>query len=330
MRATGAKVDGEEAEVFQHETPREGSGTNAEDELLLVVPQHPLEPGTEHEIEISHQGSVVADTGDKVFFVGARGSWYPNRAAQFAAYDVTYHYPKDLDLVSAGKVTEDRVEGNIRSRRYVPDGPIRMLAFNLGQYERRQLTQDGVEVEVSANRELDQSLRTAQAAPVQAIAPPVVPHRQSPSPIAALPAIPALAVKPADELSRIAGQTAAAVAFYRSHFGPPPLGRLEVSPVPGRFGQGFAGLVYVSTLSYLSLSAAPMAHLRPYDQLFYQEIMPAHEVAHQWWGNVVTTSSYHHEWLMESLANYSALMFLESAKVRNSSMAFSTNTDVSC
>jgi aminopeptidase N len=37
-----------------------------------------------------------------------------------------------------------------------------------------------------------------------------------------------------------------------------------------------------------------------------------HETAHQWWGNIVTTNSYHHEWLMESLANYSAVMYLES------------------
>jgi aminopeptidase N len=35
-------------------------------------------------------------------------------------------------------------------------------------------------------------------------------------------------------------------------------------------------------------------------------------VAHQWWGNIVTAGTYRHEWLMEALANYSALMFMES------------------
>jgi aminopeptidase N len=39
--------------------------------------------------------------------------------------------------------------------------------------------------------------------------------------------------------------------------------------------------------------------------------MEAHEVAHQWWGNVVIPSSYQDEWLSEALANYSALLFLE-------------------
>jgi aminopeptidase N len=47
------------------------------------------------------------------------------------------------------------------------------------------------------------------------------------------------------------------------------------------------------------------------DQGFFRDLLVAHEVAHQWWGNIVTTGSYHHEWIMEALANYSALMYLE-------------------
>ena len=44
----------------------------------------------------------------------------------------------------------------------------------------------------------------------------------------------------------------------------------------------------------------------------FRDLLLAHEVAHQWWGNIVTSGSYHHEWLMEALANYSAMMYLES------------------
>jgi len=47
-------------------------------------------------------------------------------------------------------------------------------------------------------------------------------------------------------------------------------------------------------------------------QLFFGEFMRAHEVAHQWWGNVVNTGFYRDEWLTEALSTYSALMFLES------------------
>ena len=37
-------------------------------------------------------------------------------------------------------------------------------------------------------------------------------------------------------------------------------------------------------------------------------------MAHQWWGNLVVPASYHDNWLIESLANYSALLLLERNK----------------
>ena len=43
----------------------------------------------------------------------------------------------------------------------------------------------------------------------------------------------------------------------------------------------------------------------------------AHEVAHQWWGNVVIPKSYQDEWLPEALAHYSALLWLEKKKGSN-------------
>jgi aminopeptidase N len=46
-------------------------------------------------------------------------------------------------------------------------------------------------------------------------------------------------------------------------------------------------------------------------QTFFSDILVAHEVAHQWWGNTITTAGYRDEWMMEALANYSALLLLE-------------------
>ena len=48
-----------------------------------------------------------------------------------------------------------------------------------------------------------------------------------------------------------------------------------------------------------------------WQQVFYSGLMLVHEAAHQWWGNIVTASGYHHEWLTEAMSNYSALLFLE-------------------
>jgi len=38
----------------------------------------------------------------------------------------------------------------------------------------------------------------------------------------------------------------------------------------------------------------------------------AHEIAHQWWGDLVSWKTYRDQWLVEALANYSSLLLLES------------------
>jgi aminopeptidase N len=81
--------------------------------------------------------------------------------------------------------------------------------------------------------------------------------------------------------------------------------------LPGKFGQGFPGLIYLSTLSYVAPS---VPSLNPRDLMFFTEILHAHETAHQWWGNIVIADGYHDGWLMEALANYTSLLYLEKHK----------------
>jgi hypothetical protein len=322
MRATEASVDGMPAEVYERDSLRAGFVQDTGNELLLVVPSRPLEPGSEHEIEIHHEGTVILNAGHQVYFVSSRGAWYPNRGAQFATYDVTFRYPKNLDLVSAGQVKEDRTEGDIRITRRVPDGRLRMLAFNLGVYERKLLDRGGIQIEVSANREIEDALRYRPPDPVT-VPVPITPdpanrlRRQprglsDPTALERAETVPPPPANPVTQLAHVADEIAAAIDFYRARLGDPPVNRIEVSPVPGRFGQGFSGMIYLSTLSYLPVTARPLSLMPAWQQVFYGELLRAHEAAHQWWGNIVTAGAYRHEWLMEALANYSAMLFLES------------------
>lgn len=309
MRVVSAKVDGVPAEIYQHDSVRDGLVQNSGNGLLVVVPPQPLEPGSEHDIEIVHDGKVFAETGNQIYSVSARGTWYPGRGPQFAAYDATFHYPKTLDLVSAGKVTEDRTENGIRTTHHVPQGKMRLLGVNLGQYTRRETVKNGIELEVSANREFEASLRPPEPGPVVAPIPGPLDHtiripRVTPAPLTVM--------DPTDRIDAISNELLAAFDFFRARFGDPPLNQVEVTPVPGRFGQGFAGMIYLPTLMYMDPANIPTRMNSQSDEGFMGELLRAHEAAHQWWGNIVTTDSYHHEWLMESLANYSALMFLES------------------
>ena len=102
-------------------------------------------------------------------------------------------------------------------------------------------------------------------------------------------------------------KSASAMEFMSANFGPPPLKTLTVSPIPGTFGQGFPGLdlsVDARLSEAIRVSGQPM-HTES-QRRFFSELLHAHETAHQWWGNLVTSASYQDDWLMEALANYSS------------------------
>lgn len=112
------------------------------------------------------------------------------------------------------------------------------------------------------------------------------------------------------ESADIPRQMEAVLDYYTERWMPLPIHSVAVSPIPASLGQGFPGLIYLSSLSYVRPENRP-EHLRggAFDQFFSDMLLP-HEVAHQWWGNLVTAAEYRSAWIMEALANYSALQFV--------------------
>jgi len=315
MRVSEVRIDGEPAEVFQPESLRASLIRGGSNDAFLVVPSQGLQPGRPYEIEFRHQGAVVSEAGNGVYYVGARGSWYPSRGMQFARHDLTFRYPKQLGLVASGEMVDDRTEGDWRVTRRRTSSRIRVAGFNLGNYQRESVTRGGYTVEVYANRQLERALEPKLPAVI--LLPQFTPlaplSQRRPSDLVRMP-IESPRPNPAARLAQLASEITAALEFMSAHFGPPPLKTLTVSPIPGAFGQGFPGLLYLSTISYLNPAERPASVRSEDQQIFYSEILSAHETAHQWWGNVVTSAGYQDDWIMEALANYSALLFLEKRK----------------
>ena len=319
MRVLEARVGGEPAEVFQPDSLRSSLIRGEVNQSFLVIPATPLEAGREYEVEFKHSGMVVSDAGNGVYFVGARGSWYPNRFPGFARYDMTFRYPLDLDLVAAGRPLQQTVEGEWRVSRHRIDTPVRMAGFNLGRYEHRSITRGGYTVDVYANRGVEAELLKSEKRLVFVPPPQLGPpgDRRWTVDLAPFPDEDPRKLKPSEHLEQLATEIAGSLEFMASHFGPPVLKTLTVSPIPGTFGQGFPGLIYLSTLAYLDPKFRPANVQTETGQLFYSDIMQAHETAHQWWGNVVAANSDQDAWLMEALANYSALLYLERRRDRH-------------
>ena len=98
---------------------------------------------------------------------------------------------------------------------------------------------------------------------------------------------------------------------YSRRWGNLPIRTVAVTPIAGYFGQGFPGLIYLSSTAYLAEKDRPSELRNERVDTFFSQVLLPHEIAHQWWGNVVSAANYRSDWLMESMANYSALQLLE-------------------
>lgn len=306
---------GPNLQFFQNEGLTEHQlRTRGDDILCIFLPQVPP-PNQSFTLSIRYRGSVISNAGNGVLFIGARESWYPHfgDTAEFAPYDLTFHWPKHLALVATGEKSGESENGDFRVAHWKMTQPVPEAGFNLGEYASSSLSSENRFIDVYANRQLEQALLNRLAANrpeldsglhVYAVDPTLM----SPN------AMGVPTPSPADALKELAKEVDSSIRFYELYSGPFPFHRLSVSQIPGTFGQGWPGLLYLSTYSFLAPQAQERAGLNTTGQQHFTDIVPFHEVAHQWWGNVVGWSSYRNQWIDEAIASYLSLLFADSQK----------------
>ena len=296
--------------VHRHEIAERGN------EALLIVLPAAVRAGEEIRLRIRYRGSVISDAGNGVFFVGDRGSWYPHAGSMstFAPFELTLRWPHKLQLVATGRKLEEGEEGEFRSGRWRTEAPATVVGFNLGEYASETVDAGDFKVDLYANRHLEEALlRKFRQRGTLAPLPPY--DLRLPRPDArGMVVVTEPPPSPADVLKQLAREIADAARFYERFAGPFPFERLQVAQIPGTIGQGWPGLVYLSTLSFLSPQSQERAGLSERAQEDFSELMPYHEVAHQWWGNLVGWNSYRDQWIHEGLCNYLALLHADSKK----------------
>src|SRR5262249_11483100 len=125
---------------------------------------------------------------------------------------------------------------------------------------------------------------------------------------------PPLTLDPSKNGQKVADLCAQAIDTYTKWFGPYPYTSLSVTQFPAPDSQGWPGLIFLSSRAFLPPAEQSRLKLDAYGHVLYSELMPWHETAHMWWGDVVFWRSYRDQWLVEALSNYSALMMLERDK----------------
>jgi Peptidase family M1 domain len=287
--------------------------TQGSDTLCIFLPTAP-KPGENFTVRFKYRGNIIEDAGNGVLFVGAREIWYPRYGdpAEFALYDMSLRWPKRLRLVATGNKVDEREDGDFHVGHWKTAQPVPEAGFNLGEYAVASLTTENRSIDVYANRQLEEAIMSRLVRPpgVDPSAAMILPDRPAVHNMAPSYSPPS----PADALKQIAKEIDASIRFYERFSGPFPFAHLGVSQIPGSFGQGWPGLLYLSTFSFMPQNAQQKAGLTETNQELFSDIIPAHEVAHQWWGNVVGWSSYHDQWINESIAAYLALLFADSQK----------------
>jgi peptidase M1-like protein len=309
-RVTG--IHGEPLAFFQNEgLTLQERGTHGNDYLYVVLAAVPAQ-NQEFTLQFHYRGNVIEDAGNGVLFVGARESWYPHLgdAAEFATYGLTLRWPRKLRLVATGSKLDEHEEGEFRVGHWKVEKPEAVAGFNLGEYATASVASSGHSIDLYANRELEENLKSRLAASSPGDI--AVPSHTAGAPSTRFALnLPTPPPSPADALKQLGKEIDSSIHFYEAFSGPFPFRSLSVSQIPGTFGQGWPGLLYVSTFSFLSPEAQRRAGLTTTGQEHFTELVPYHEVAHQWWGNVVGWSSYRDQWIDEAISNYLALLFAD-------------------
>lgn len=198
--------------------------------------------------------------------------WYP-RDTDFdrATYDATYRWPKGIELVANGKKIDGGEAGGLRFERRIFEKPTAAVSFELGDFLFEKAQAGHVAITMAFDRESAGRFAKARREMLDTV-------RDS-------------------------------VLFFEDKFGPYPLDELTVVTALRGFSQGLQGFVTLSDFAMMDASDYGQAELNEVFGQTDRRLVIAHEVAHQWWGNLVGWASDRDQWISEAMANYSALLY---------------------
>ncbi len=166
LRISKVEADGRPVE-FIHNQALDGTqlARRGNDLVAVIFPQ-PLRAGQQVDLHFVYGGEVLSEAGAGLLYVGARGTWYPNRGLEMARFDLQFRYPLGWTLLATGK----RIDGapsdlppGEQSSHWVSDRPMPIAGFNLGKYSRVAARAGDVPVEAYATSGVERSFPQGSA-----------------------------------------------------------------------------------------------------------------------------------------------------------------------
>jgi hypothetical protein len=302
-------LDGRPIE-FIHNQALEGTALSrlGNDQIAVVLPG-PIPAGKHAVLHFVYGGDVLSDAGGGLLYVGARGTWYPSQHPAMSNFDLEFHSPPGWTLIATGKRVKEKDANDTEGEdtHWVSERPIPLAGFNLGKYERATARAgDDVLVETYASKDVENSFPVAKTARLASV-PSIAGEHRDPKVIEVIPLPPP---SPARNARAVADNAAQAIDFLSRAYGPYPYDSLSLTQKPGTTSQGWPGLIFLSSFSYLTEGEKSQLNMGKVVRTMTNSVI-AHETAHQWWGDLVNWDGYRDQWMIEALADYSSLMLLE-------------------
>lgn len=258
----------------------------ADDEGALLIKQgafvsipllEPLRKNESTRLTFWYEGDVIHQIETSFFTPLRNEQWLPQHSNRDSfLFDMEMRTPKSITVITSGVKLLEYDEENAKISRWQALQPINLLGMAFSGH--RTLS--------SKTQDIDVTLHTDKK----------------------------LLINAAREKA-ILKEVAATLPFFSESFGEYPYKKLDIVQMPDNFeyGQGFPALLMLWGMYFRSdyaLDRDLPANKFSNVQQFFKSFM-AHELAHQWWGNVVVPKTYRDAWLSEGMATYAADLFIE-------------------
>lgn len=226
-------------------------------------------------LTIFYHGDELLEKFDDWISIRSYHYWRPSYGGrnQYTTYDIKFRSPAIYDFICVGEQKQYEENGDYIFSHWVVDKPTRNITFNLGRFITHEIDDDRVPpITVLLSRSG---------------------HRG--------PEIAFTFGSGKDMEKQVGADILNSLVFFQYVFGPVNMNRYYVSEYP-RFwsGEAFPGLINLGWKTFQST-----------DVYGYDEILRAHEVAHQWWGINVDFETYHDQWLSEGMSEFCGLWYMQ-------------------
>ena len=223
---------------------------------------------------------------DRWYYVKSSYDWFPRYGGQPADVDLTFHTSQRYRLASIGRLVDSHTTGDMVTTHWTTERPADQVCFSVGELSEFQITDPRIPpVTVQSNDEAHHQLDRFFLTLEDKLGPSLwvgrLLSRQSPE-------------------QAVGGDVANSLAFFTRVYGKPLFDRYYAAEIPFDYGQAFPGLIYLPVWTFQAVGDSG-----------YDEILRAHEVAHQWWGIGVEPANYRDHWLSEGFAEFSGWWYMQ-------------------